>query len=262
MDEERSLFDRLDSIETTSETTKKMVAEILDILQTQKSDPSTKPQPQQQPTDREILQRFLRNSRKSWRWFGTKAQFIKAKSLAILSWSIFLAVGLITTVVSSACFQIYSTFTFFENIWMIFGIINLVNACKTQLVYEVNALAASSPLRYDTDKVGMKLPRKEKLRYRIFRWFAIISVACNILCIWIGLGKSLQVAATIMEVLFFGAIVFAFFMNSNLFRDYCIAWVEGYNLTTGKPVVLVLPPGAKQLMSEEEFKQKLPFFYE
>lgn len=156
----------------------------------------------------------------------------------------------------------YSTFTFFENAWMICGIIYLVYATKTQLTYEVNALASSSPTKYERDNLGMMFPRKEKLVFRIFKWLAIISTVCNIICVWAGMGKGNQVATTVMEVLLLGAIIFAYFMNLNLYAQYSIIWVEGHNLTTKEIVVLVLPPGAKQLMPEEEFKKKMPFFYQ
>lgn len=217
---------------------------------------------QPKPTQNDILQTFLKQSKKSWRWFGTKSEFSKWKTLAIISLLISLIVGLATSIISTICFKMYSTFTFFENVWMVFGIIYLVYACKAQLIYEVNALASNSSYKYETDKLGMKFPRKEKIIFRIFKWLAIISAPCNIICIWAGLGKSNQILATIMEIVFLGAIIFAFFMNLNLYAQYSIIWVEGHNLTTKEKVVLVLPPGAKQLMPEEEFKKKMPFFYE
>ena len=215
-----------------------------------------------QKSDQEVLQTFLKQSKKSWRWFGTKGEFIKQKTLVIISLLILLIVGLVTSIASTICFKMYSTFTFFENMWMIFGIIYLVYASKAQLTYEVNALAANSSTKYDTDKLGMKFPRKEKVVFRIFKWLAIISAPCNVIGIWAGMGKDNQVFATIMEALFLAAIIFALFMNLNFFAQYSIIWVEGHNLTTKEKVVLVLPPGAKQLMSEEEFKKKMPFFYE
>ena len=217
---------------------------------------------QPKPTQNDILQTFLKQSKKSWRWFGTRLEFSKWKTLAIISLLMLLIVGLATSIVSTICFKMYSTFTFFENVWMVFGIIYLVYARKAQLTYEVNALASNSSYKYETDKLGMKFPRKEKIIFRIFKWLAIISVPCNIICIWAGLGKNTQILATVMEIAFLGAIIFAFFMNLNLYAQYSIIWVEGHNLTTKEKVVLVLPTGAKQLMPEEEFKKKMPFFYE
>ena len=265
MDDERSVIDRLDSIEATNESTKKMVAQILDILSEDEPEESIQQQPQQrqpQPSNQDILQTFLKQSKKSWRWFGNKAEFEKRKRLAVVSLIVLLAIGLITSIVSTICFKMYSTFTFFENAWMVFGIIYLVYAVNAKQIYEVNELAANSSTKYLTDNLGMKFPRKEKVVFRIFKWLAIISVICNIICIWGGMGKTLQAFATIMEVLFLAAIIFAFFMNLNLFAQYSIIWVEGHNLTTKVKVVLVLPPGAKELMTEEEFKKKMPFVYE
>ena len=105
-----------------------------------KNQPTVQPRPVNavpQKSDQEILQTFLKQSKKSWRWFGTKGEFTKWKTLAIISLLILLIVGLVTSIVSTVCFKMYSTFTFFENVWMIFGIIYLVYASKTQLTYEV-----------------------------------------------------------------------------------------------------------------------------
>ena len=67
---------------------------------------------------------------------------------------------------------------------------------------------------------------------------------------------------TFMEILFLAAIIFSFFMNFNLYAQYAIIYVEGHNLTTKEEVTIVLPPGAKEFMLEEDFKKKMPFFYE
>lgn len=281
MSDERNLFGMLDDIsanqaEFLNETTgvKTQVSDSDDrITELEKEIQNLKRQSAQpktvapnatqpKPTRNDILQTFLKQSKKSWRWFGTKSEFSKWKTLAIISLLILLIVGLATSIISTICFKMYSTFTFFENVWMVFGIIYLVYACKAQLIYEVNALASNSSYKYETDKLGMKFPRKEKIIFRIFKWLAIVSAPCNIICIWAGLGKSNQILATVMEIAFLGAIIFAFFMNLNLYAQYSIIWVEGHNLTTKEKVVLVLPPGAKQLMPEEEFKKKMPFFYE
>ena len=279
MAEDRNLFGMLDDIsagqaeilseitgvKTHVSDTDSKIAELEQEIQKLKSKPVAEPRPvvnAPQRSEKEILQTFLKQAKKSWMWFGNSAEFKKWKMLAIISLLILLIVGLATTIVSSICFKLYSTFTLFENAWMIFGIIYLVYAAKTQRIYEVNALAANSSTKYEKDNLGMMFARKEKVVFRIFKWLAIISVVCNIIAIWAGMGKTNQVFATIMEVLFLGAIIFAYFMNLNLFAQYSIIYVEGHNLTTKERVVLVLPPGAKSLMPEEEFKKKMPFFYE
>lgn len=266
MSDERNLFGMLDEI---SANQAELLNEITGVKKEIKGLKSQTVQPktaapnatQPKPTQNDIFQTFLRQSKKSWRWFGTRSEFSKCKTLAIISLLILIIVGLVTSIISTICFKMYSTFTFFENVWMVFGIIYLVYARRAQLTYEVNALASNSSYKYETDKLGMKFPGKEKIVFRIFKWLAIISVLCNIICIWNGLGKVTQILATVMELAFLGAIIFAFFMNLNLYAQYSIIWVEGRNLTTKEKVVLVLPPGAEQLMPEEEFKKKMPFFY-
>ena len=274
---EKSLFERLDDIsagqsailnEITGVKTQvtdndSKIAELeKEISQLKNKQVPTQNTVVRQQSNQEIFQTFLKQSKKSWRWFGPRAEFNKWKTLSIVSLIILLVVGLITSIVSTTCFQMYSTFTFFENAWMVCGIIYLVYATKAQFIYEVNALASNSPTKYQRDKLGMMFPGKDKLVFRIFKWLAIISTVCNIICIWAGMGKNYQILATIMEVLFLAAIVFAFFMNLELYAQYAIIWVEGHNLTTKEKVVLVLPPGEKQLMPEEEFKKKMPIFYQ
>ncbi|MDD7715132.1 MAG: hypothetical protein PUJ84_04440, partial [Mollicutes bacterium] len=211
--------------------------------------------------ENEIICTFLKQSKKSWRWFGNSSEFNKHKKLAFISMLIMLIIGVASTITTSVCFKIYSTFTFFENIWMIFGIIYLVYISKTKLIYEVNELSTNSSFKYETDKLGMKFQRKEKLVFRIFRWIAIISIICNVIAIWAGLGKGNQILATILELLYLASIVFAFFINLNLYAQYSIIWLEGYKIGSNEKAILVLPTGAKHFILEEEFKKKMPFFY-
>ena len=280
MGEERSLFDRLDDIAATqadildevvgiksqTSSTDNRISELEAEINRLKNNPQQKPQPVNKPqqisTSNELtpFQLFLKRARKSWRWFGSRSEFKRQKNLAIISLIILLVVGLITTIVSSICFKMYSTFTFFENVWMVFAIISLVYAIRAQYKYEVHALASNSPEKYRRDKLDMMLPVKQKAVFVVFRWLAIISVVCNVICIW-TLGKDTKAFATIMEVLMLGAIIFALLMNSNLFAQYSIIYIDGHNLETNEKVVLVLLPGAKELMLESEAKEKMPLLF-
>lgn len=279
MEEERNLFGMIDEISANQTEILSQItgvkAHALDTdikiasLEQELSKLKNQPKPQTLPntnvsqkSDQEILHTFLKQSKKSWRWFGTRREFSKSKTLAIISLLILLLVGFATSIVTTNCFKIYSTFTFFENVWMVFGIVYLVYALKADFICEVNKLASNSSTKFERDKLGMLFPKKEKFAFRLFKWLAIISVVCNIVCVWTELGKANKGLATVMEILFLAAIIFAFFMVTNLFAQYSIIWVEGHNLTTKERVVLVLPPGAKQLMPEEEFKKKMPIFYQ
>ena len=214
-------------------------------------------QPQQSQKD--ILYAFLKKAKKSWRWFGNRSEFSKSKNLAIFSTFLMFIFGIASTVLTAISCKGYSYISIFENIWLICGLFFLTYGLKSQYIYEVNALASNSPLSYERDEVGMLFSDKEKIIFRVFRWLAGIAAVANIIFMWTR-KSDLTVFATIMEVLFVASIIFAFFMNLNHFSQYCIAWVEGNNLTTNEKVVLVRMPGDKGLMTEEEFRKKMPIF--
>ena len=254
MADERSLFERLDSIESQN-------AEILRVLsKTENQQPQPVSTQQTNPSNKQLLEQFLRQAKKSWMWFGTTSQFKKAKTLAIISSIVLLVVGFITSIVTSIACRFYSTFTFFENIWMFLGIFSLIYKIKSQRIYEVNQMANNSTQRSTFDGVGMIFFNKEKKKYKVFRWVAIISTVANIIFVF-AMTSKFSVPTLIVELLFLAAIIFEYFMNTNLFMMYSIIYVEGHNLTTNERVVLVLPPGEKQLMPEEEFKNKMPILF-
>lgn len=277
MNEEKSLFGMLDDISANKvvflkeitgvknqvDDSTSRINELEKELQDLKTQSSNNPAKSKEANlkENEIIRTFLKQSKKSWRWFGNSSEFNKHKKLAFISMLIMLIIGVASTITTSVCFKINSTFTFFENIWMIFGIIYLVYISKTKLIYEVNELSTNSSFKYETDKLGMKFQRKEKLVFRIFRWIAIISIICNVIAIWAGLGKGNQILATILELLYLASIVFAFFINLNLYAQYSIIWLEGYKIGSNEKAILVLPTGAKHFILEEEFKKKMPFFY-
>ena len=253
MAEEKSLYQRTEELD-------EKLNRILGILENKTTQPNnSNVTVQAKPSNQQVLETFLKQSKKSWRWFGTKAEFQKAKSLAIFALTLLLFIGVFTTIISSICFNLYSTFSLFENIWMIFIAVELSYSCKAKYIYEVNDFFSHSSSKCTVDKVGMKFPNKEKKKYIVFMWFSFVSIIANVICIW-TLGKTARGLATVFEVLFLAAMIFALFMYANLFAQYNIIWVEGLSLTTREKVVLAFPPGAKHLITEEEFKKQFPFF--
>lgn len=252
MNNDRSLFDRLDSLEEQN-------ARIIALLSRQQTQ-GTPVVGQAQPTKLELLQQFVKKSKKSWMWFGNKKEFARAKTLAIISLVLLLNIGIISAILTGLSFGMFSTFSLFENVWMVFAIVMIAYAAKAKRVYEVKALAASSPRRYIEDKYGMMFDKKEKFAFKLFRWLAILAVIGNIVIIWTK-TSSLNIVATVFEVLFLASIIFAFFANLHLYAQYSIIHVEGANEATKQKVALVLPPGEKYLMPEEDFKKKVPYLY-
>ena len=212
-------------------------------------------------SEKEVMHWFFRTSKKSWRWFGNQHELNKSRSLAIFSHVLLLVIGLVSTIVTSISVKIYTTFTLFENIWLIFGIILLVYAIKTKLKYESGELARNTNYKYKQDQYGLWNPGKEKVVFKIFRWLGIISVVGNIAYIWIKMSN-ISWIATVLEVLFLGAIMFSFFMNVTLFAQYTIIYLEGKNMKGTEQITLVWDPMIKKFLPEGEYKKKIPFLFE
>ena len=213
-----------------------------------------------QNSEEEVMHWFFKSSKKSWRWMGNQKEFSRARFLSVVSQLTLLSLGLISSVVTSISAKLYTTFTFFENIWLIFGIMLLAYALKAKLKYHSATLAKNNNYRYKQDQYGLWNPGKEKLIFRIFRWLGILSVVANIIYIWMN-ASSISWLATIFEVLFLGAIVFSFFMNVSLFAQYSIIYLEGMNMQGTEKITLVWDPVIKQLITEEEYKNKAPFLF-
>ncbi len=223
------------------------------------------PQPQTQqaqnkPTEKDAMNWFFRTSKKSWRWFGNEGQLRKDKGLAIFSHILLLVIGFITTIITSVSIGFYPTFTLFENVWLVFGIVLLVYASKSKIKYESGALAKNSSFKYKQDQYGLWNPGKEKVVFKIFRWIAGISIVCNIIFIWFR-QSNFSLLATILEVLLLGALIFSHIMNAFLFSQYTIIYLEGRNMQNTQNVVLVWDPMIKKLIPEEEYRKKMPFLF-
>ena len=214
----------------------------------------------QPKTEQEIMHWFFKHSKKSWRWLGNPKEFAMARKLSIFSQILLIVLGFITTIVTSISAKIYTTFTLFENIWLIFGIMLLVFAIKSKIKYESGELARNNNYKYTKDQFGLWNPGKEKIVFKVFRIVGIISVVANIIYIWIK-ASDISWLATILEVLFLGSIVLSFFMNIALFAQYSIVYLEGKNMQGTENVTLVWDPLLKQFLTEEDYKKKIPFLF-
>ena len=262
MAEERTVFDRLDKIESDNETSKKMLEDILNEIKNEKNgNHKLEKRIEPKQNDQEIFLQFLRGSKKYRRFFGSYNEFNREKGFAIFSIIVSLIIGLVATVVSSISFRMYSTFTFFENAWMVCCIFYLIYDVKAKQLYDAEAMASNSSKKYLRDEIGMPVPVKEKLMFRIFKWCAIFSPMCNIVAVWVGLGKSLNVPLTIIEAFYLLSVFAILFTNMIFYDDYSIIWVEGKSFLSGEYVTLVRLPASKSWMLESDFKKKFPVMF-
>lgn len=168
----QNVFDRLDSIEASQSVTQAQNEQILDLLnklssQSVKQNAGVRPQPQ--ISNQELLREFVKKSKKEHVWFGPINEFNKSKAIVNVLCVALIIVGVLSTIFTSIAFKMYSTFTLFENIWLIFACImfsHSVNARKKMLDSDLRD-HSNTVFVQDADGTWRDT-NKEKKR---FRWF-------------------------------------------------------------------------------------------
>ena len=109
----RSVYERLDSQDQKLDSILEMLSEQQSPINKQNIDVK------QQESGKQALATFIKKSKKEYLWVGSTKEFNKSKNLIIILSVIFLVISLISTILTSIAFKMYSTFSLFENIWSI-----------------------------------------------------------------------------------------------------------------------------------------------
>lgn len=149
------------------------------------------------------LKQFLLDSNAFYLWIGPKSDFDNDKQKAILFSFITIILGIASTIITSLAFNLYSTFSVFENIYAIVVMIYMfkVMLCKKQMrdtnlsVYSVNS--------YELTKEGFYVSTmNDKKHLKAFRILSLIAVVGNIISLPICSTNGLMIIAIIFELLF------------------------------------------------------------
>lgn len=211
--------------------------------------------------DQQILKSFIAKAEKKYNWVGTKEQFKKDKTILICIQVALIVVGLLSTFISSICFNLYSTFTLFENIVLIQMIILLSYTIKARKLYRDYDLAKHTSDIFVSDGDGIwRDTNREKKRYKWFRRISYVAVIANIICIWtIGSG-AIRIFATIFELAFLGLTIASVFVRINLYCMYGALFISGLNSSGTERVTIVHDNIQKKLCTLEEYKKRYSDF--
>ncbi len=205
-----------------------------------------------------LLQDFLQNSTKTYRWFGEEKDFRKDKTIALSFLICTIAMGIISTILTSISLKIYSTFSLLENIVVYASCWQLGYVCKLKLsVSDIDLSLHSTDIFVLNGDRLMISTNKEKKRYKVFRILCYISIVCNVIGIWTFPGSSKSVLATIFEILFLGCIIAARWFYVGLTCMYHFVYFSGKTIA-GRNLTLVWDRN-KELVTEEDFNKKHPF---
>lgn len=209
----------------------------------------------------QTIKNFISRAEKKYNWFGTKEQFARSKIILVCIQAALIAVGLLSTIITSASLKLYSTFTLFENIVALQTCFLLVYTLKSEKHYHDFNLAKYNSDIFVRDSDGIwRDTNKEKKRYKWLRRISYVSVICNVICIWTMGAGAVRIAATIFELAFLALTIASVFVRIDHYCMYDALFISGYNASRTEKVTIVHDRMQNKLFTFEEYSEKFSDF--
>jgi hypothetical protein len=180
---ENNIFDRVEGVESkvddVSAKMDSLTAKIDGLLSVKQTTTST----HQTENPQVVLKRFISKAKKEYCWLGSEADFQKEKKTALILLAALIGTIVLSTIFTSIAFGLYSTFTLFENIWLIMMGYVIIYMLKTKRRYACCDFFSNSCFEYSMNE-DIPLIGEVKRKYKVFLILSCISSALNILVIW------------------------------------------------------------------------------
>ncbi len=247
MSENKTVFERLDEIDAK-----------LDKAISGKSQSETIQLPRENP--QATLKRFISGAKKEYMWLGSREDFEKEKRTTFLFVWVLIGVGLLATIFTSIAFKLYSTFTLFENIWLIMMLCSVKYIHKSQYYHDCFEFSENSFFHFELDADGVLRCGHLKKRYKWFSVITCICAVCNIIVVWMEANNMLALLATIFELALGVLSIYAFYFKVlDYFSGYCQLRFTGRNDSNTQAISIIYDPILNKLYTEEEYKKQFPF---
>ena len=181
MSENKTVFDRVDDVESkVDDVSTKMdnLSAKIDGLLSVKQTATT---PRQTENPQVVLKRFISKAKKEYCWLGSESDFQKEKKTALIFLAILMGAIILSTIFTSVAFGMYSTFTLFENIWLIMMGFVTFYTLKAKRFYDCYEFSLTSCFRFEPDNDGVLRMGALNKKYKVFLVLTCISAVCNII---------------------------------------------------------------------------------
>lgn len=257
---ENNLFDRVEGVESkvddVSAKMDSLTAKIDGLLSVKQTTTTT----HQTENPQVVLKRFISKAKKEYCWLGPEADFQKEKKTALILLAALIGTIVLSTIFTSIALGLYSTFTLFENIWLIMMCFMAFYLVKAKRFYDCYEFSLTSCFKFIPDVDGVLRMGTLKKKYKVFLVLTCISAICNIIVVWMENKNGMALPATIFELAVLGLSIFAFnFKSLDFFYGYSNLRFTGANETTGQKVVLIFETPTNKLYAEEDYLKNFPF---
>ena len=260
MNSSDNLYDRVDGVESkvddVSAKMDSLTAKIDGLLSAKQTATTT----HQTENPQVVLKRFISKAKKEYCWLGSEADFQKEKKTALILLATLIGTIVLSTIFTSIAFGLYSTFTLFENIWLIMMCFMAFYLVKAKRFYDCYEFSLTSCFKFEPDADGVLRMGAPNKKYKVFLVLTCISAICNIIVVWMENKNGMALPATIFELAVLGLSIFVFnFKALDFFYGYSNLRFTGANETTGQKVVLIYEPIMNKLYTEEDYLKQFPF---
>ena len=266
MADSKNIYDSLDEViarqKQAEERSRQEHEEILEAISRADAKTAQVNQVQQTVNQRNqswSLKNFINRSVHEYMWFGTKEEFDQDKKFALILILSSIVSMIICTIVATVLFGIYSTFTLFENIWLVLMLCVLKYTYKTKKNYSTLDYSFNSFERFELDGDGVLRRMVYKKKYRWFWVLACIAFALNALSAWIVDETSIPLLVTVLELGTLAINIFTVYKVTDFFAAYGPIRFSGMNEAQTAKVVLVFDTMMNKLYTEEDYLKIFPF---
>lgn len=209
-----------------------------------------------QPKPLTLAEQILQNSDKSYRYLDTEQVFYKRKLTTSLVAGASIIVNIITSYFATVWFGLYSTFTFFENLWMILQLSLLIYVLKAEYLYRAKDYTRNTMEKFYNDAYGVPKKGGTKAKYVVLLVLSVIGSFAHLFLAFTDktLNQKYAVPVIIFEFLSLVLAFVLFFMARFFFSDYCIIYHTVLNVN-GREETFVDDQISGKLVPLKEFEK-------
>ncbi len=129
MNSSDNLYDKVEGVESKVDDVSAKIDGLLSVKQMTTTTHQTE-------NPQVVLKRFISKAKKEYCWLGSEADFQKEKKTALILLAALIGTIVLSTIFTSIAFGLYSTFTLFENIWLIMMCVMAFYLVKAKRFYD------------------------------------------------------------------------------------------------------------------------------
>ena len=204
------------------------------------------------------IKNFIKRSVHEYMWIGDAEEFKKEKRITVILLLASVFCMLASTVVVSVLWSMYSTYTLFENIWLLLSLYMLKYTVKAKKNYPIFEYSMNSIERFRLDSDGVLRTDRVKKKYKWFLALSIIAVLLNVICAWI-IENNAPWLITVLELLTLVINIAAYKRVYDFFFGYGPIRFTGMNDAGTEKVVIIFDTLENKLYLEADYLKKYPF---